>query len=47
MILLPPIYHNNKTVYEHYASDHIKADMDSVGKMYNYVSNYNFSYYEW
>ncbi|NLL01660.1 MAG: DUF4422 domain-containing protein [Mollicutes bacterium] len=32
-IVLPPIYHNNKTVYEHYASDHIKADMDSVGKI--------------
>lgn len=32
-IVLPPIYHNDRTVYEHYVSDHIKADIDNVGRV--------------
>lgn len=32
-IVLPPIYHNDTTVYEHYIADHIKADIDNVGKI--------------
>ena len=32
-IILPPIYHNNTTVYDHYVSSHMQTDIYNVGKI--------------
>jgi len=45
-IVLPPVYQNNLTVYEHYIRDHIKSDIDNVGKIIadvypNYKDSFN------
>lgn len=32
-IVLPPIHHTNTTVYEHYVADHIKVDIDNIGRI--------------
>lgn len=44
-IILPPIYHNDTTVYNHYVTSHKESDIYNVGKIINDVyPNYSESF---